>query len=143
MKDLKKLEEQYKKLGEEIESLKDKRSEIDFSKWVGRFHSDLAIKGDNLLKSFGNGALVYHNENRDLYVASLKYEVVNLSRLEKGDIFVEDNLTEFDLEDFYIFVGLDSDGEFIVQYLNDGYEIETISTHFMCYDIKVKRFLRD
>ena len=138
-----------KSLNEKIETLTkvNEKPKMDFSKWVCRSGSALAIKSQKLLKTIEDGVIEYSNDGRDyFYNDEVDYEVVELKDLEPGDLFINDDIESPYLQDFNILIGKGEEREYVCQYLDKSYGVEVINS-FIYYaegqeDTKVKRFLR-
>jgi len=62
--------------------------EYDFSEFVGRNSTILAVKGKKLLKIHDGWDIEYNNDARGYYTDPLHYEETTLDKLEKWDMFV-------------------------------------------------------
>jgi len=141
MKPLEQLKKQYKILGEEIEKLKN--TEIDFSKWIGRLDSVLAIKWEKLLKSYNYWDIQYSNDCYHNYTETLTYTHTTLDKLEKWDVFIcEDYLDNIRLIDFCILIWQDNTETYILNYLKKTNWIEYIADTYAYDNHKVIKFNR-
>ena len=136
---IKKIEEELKQLKLEVEE----ENQIDFSKFIGRYNSILAIKGYKYLKSCNTGVLNYSNDIKGYYTDKVNYEIVNMSDLKPNDVFILDSIEDFELGNFDVFVGKDLSNYYISQYLSKDEGIEIIENSHYHKDYKVKRFLRE
>lgn len=140
-----KIEEELKQLKKEVEidEKKNKSSKIDFSEFICRWGDTLAIKNDDvMLKSFysSNISLCYNNTAREDYKDNINYEVIERRELNVGDIYIDDYVSKFEIDDFEIVTKIKT-STILVQYLGDEQGIE--STYYDIDSAKVKRFFRE
>lgn len=140
---------EMKKRITEIENTFNK--EPDYSKWICRSNTSIAIKGKMWLKSFDNLNKSRDSNSKESYIDELHYEKVSISECKKGDVIC--TCTKPDeypprLEDFVIIVSTDNEECLVgIRLVNlDGVEsIETL--HFNrvqdSTDVFVIRFLRE
>ena len=143
----KQLLKQIQELKESVEALVEpKHGQLDYSKWVGRNNAILGIKGDALLKSYPEKSILYGNINFSDYNNKIKYEIIDVKALRKGDLFIPDEISysNTELDDFKIYIADDDDGRYWCYALVKEYGFERIVNDYYPYsNFKVKRFLRE
>ena len=140
---IEKLEVELKTLKEEVN--KEEEPLIDFSEFIWRNWAVLAIRWKQfLLKSWIDWSLHYTDTNIDDYNNPITYTKTTLWELKKWDVFIcVDDVDDMELLDFNILVWVDNGWDYTIQYLNDEYWIETISSSsYFRKDKEVYKFNR-
>ena len=118
----------------------------DYSKFIGRWGTILAIKGKTFLRSYSNGDMYYGSQCITEYTNPVSYEECTLSELKPGDVFCDhpdDKIECTNLDEFGVFLGKDNDISYIWQCLKDIGGVEVIDFNYdNDGDRKVHRFLR-
>lgn len=128
-------EESYNALAESIQVKQ------DYSKWIGSCSDMFAIKGENYLKSNG-GDISFNAENKSSYHNTFTYEVIDISELKKGDVFIKDKCEFINthISSFMVHIHHNSVNDSRGQYIGKRSEGEVVDWRY-CSG-KVKRFIR-
>lgn len=125
-----------------------RHTKVDYNELIGvNKEGTIAIKGESImLKSTEFFGLAINNRSKKDYNYVPNYEIVTYNDLNKGDVFVDIDITDFELGDFKVYAGESDYGEFVCQYITDYEGIECInydwSSRYNRSD-KVVRFLRE
>lgn len=127
-----------------IELWKETKQEYDFSKFVWRDWTNLAIKWNKFLESDRKWDIFYVNFNKHNFEDKISYTETTLDKLEVWDVFIlQSCIKQMNLEDFEIFIWIDDEWYKRTQCLCEYDWIELIQNSLYFWNKKVIKFNRD